>query len=73
MESSLVKKKEKTFQLITACSQGNQRKSDFHVTMEKPTECQECELSRGMERYKRGNHVHHRGNKKWSQQLKINL
>lgn len=40
------KKKEKTFQLVTtARSQGNQRKSDFHVMMEKPTECQECELS----------------------------
>ena len=42
----LLEKKEKTFQLVTtARSQGNQRKSDFHVMMEKPTECQECELS----------------------------
>ena len=31
-------RKEKKFQLITTShSQGNQRKSDFHVTMDKPT------------------------------------
>ena len=45
LESSL-EKKEKTFQLVTtAHSQGNQRKSEFHVTMEKPAKWQECEQS----------------------------